>query len=285
MARVLMPLPAQDGDPSELAVSWQVLVQRGHEVTFATPDGRVAQPDEIMVSGRGLDPWSPLPVLGHLRLLGWLLRADANARRAWDALARNARFLAPTTWDQACAADFDGLLLPGGHRARGMRAYLESPVLQGLVAEFFAADKPVAAICHGVLLVARSLDASGRSVLFDRRTTALTWKQERTASALAHVGRFWDREYYRTYPEPVQHEVTRALRSPAQFLDVPRDDPHRLRKTLGLARDTPDDDRAAWVVRDGNYVSARWPGDVHTFARVFAERLAAQGSQELSSSR
>jgi hypothetical protein len=34
-----------------------------------------------------------------------------------------------------------------------------------------------------------------------------------------------------------------------------------------------DDDRPAWVVRDGSYVSARWPGDVHTFARTFAAVL------------
>ena len=31
------------------------------------------------------------------------------------------------------------------------------------------------------------------------------------------------------------------------------------------------DSRPAWVVRDGNYVSARWPGDVHTFAHTFAQ--------------
>jgi hypothetical protein len=35
---------------------------------------------------------------------------------------------------------------------------------------------------------------------------------------------------------------------------------------------------AAWVVRDGNYISARWPGDVHTFARTFAELLDAVSS-------
>src|SRR3546814_13138878 len=65
----------------------------------------------------------------------------------------------------------------------------------------FAADKPVAAICHGVLLAARSKRADGRSVLHGRKTTALSWRHERTASAFAHVGRFWDRNYYRTYPE------------------------------------------------------------------------------------
>jgi putative intracellular protease/amidase len=41
-----------------------------------------------------------------------------------------------------------------------------------------------------------------------------------------------------------------------------------------MVRDTWDDDRAAFVVRDGDYVSARWPGDAHTFARRFAEVLA-----------
>jgi putative intracellular protease/amidase len=41
----------------------------------------------------------------------------------------------------------------------------------------------------------------------------------------------------------------------------------------GTSRDTWDDDRPAFVVRDGNYVSARWPGDAHTFARLFANVL------------
>ncbi len=44
-----------------------------------------------------------------------------------------------------------------------------------------------------------------------------------------------------------------------------------------MVRDTFDDDRPAFVVRDGNYVSARWPGDVHTFARAFAELLTKCG--------
>jgi len=28
------------------------------------------------------------------------------------------------------------------------------------------------------------------------------------------------------------------------------------------------------VVRDGNYLSARWPGDVHRFAREFSAMFA-----------
>jgi putative intracellular protease/amidase len=163
-----------------------------------------------------------------------------------------------------------------------MREYLESDVLQKAIADFFVAAKPLAAICHGVLLVARSKDAAGRSVLYGRKTTALTWRQERTASALAHVARFWDHHYYRTYVEgprepsgymSVQQEVTRALATPDDFIDVPRTTPERLRKISGLWRDTLSDSRPAWVVRDRNYVSARWPGDTHTFAKAFARML------------
>jgi len=53
------------------------------------------------------------------------------------------------------AGGFDALLLADGYRARGMRAFLESPLLQGLVADFFDSGQPVAAICHGVVLAAR----------------------------------------------------------------------------------------------------------------------------------
>jgi hypothetical protein len=52
MARVLLPLPARDFDPSEAAVSWRVLVDAGHAVYFATPDGRAAMADDIMLTGR-----------------------------------------------------------------------------------------------------------------------------------------------------------------------------------------------------------------------------------------
>jgi len=65
--------------------------------------------------------------------------------------------------------------------------------------------------------------------------------------------------------------VTRALARPEDFLDVPPGAPDYRRKTSGRARDSADDPRPAWVVRDGNYVSARWPGDVHTFAHTFAQ--------------
>jgi hypothetical protein len=68
----------------------------------------------------------------------------------------------------------------------------------------------------------------------------------------------------------VQAEVTRALANAGDFLDVPYNAPEMRRKTSGLYRDNLTDDRPAFVVQDGNYISARWPGDVFTFARRFA---------------
>jgi putative intracellular protease/amidase len=282
MAKVLIPIPHRDFDPTEVAVSWRVLKRLGHSVSFATPDGRPGQADDMMLTGQGLDVWGFVPGLKRFTAIGRLMRANADARRDYAAMRQDAAYNAPLHWQQLRREDFDGLVLPGGHRARGMREYLESGVLQKLVADSFAAGLPVAAICHGVLLAARSRTADGRSVLFGRRTTALTWALERAGWKVGRIFRFWDPNYYRTYedgagnPEghmSVQQEVTRALARPQDFLDVPAGAPDYRQKTSGLARDTFDDDRPAFVVRDGNYISARWPGDTHTFAKTFAAAL------------
>jgi putative intracellular protease/amidase len=283
VARVLILLPALDFDPTEVAVSWRVLANAGHVVTFATPDGQPAIADDMMLTGRGLDPWGRIPLLRNLPLVGLLMRANGDARTAHAAMIADPNYRAPLRWDKIDASSVDGLLLPGGHRARGMRDYLESDTLQRLVVGFFEAQKPVAAICHGVLLAARSIsDRTGRSVLHGYRTTALTWAFERNAWNVARVTRFWDPGYYRTYPEKagqpegfmsVQQEVTRALAHPEDFVDVPKTDPEHRRKTSGLQRDSLEDARAAFVVRDRNYLSARWPGDAHTFAKTFSGML------------
>jgi putative intracellular protease/amidase len=283
VARVLFLLPARDFDPSEAAVSWRVLIDAGHIVGFATPDGQPAAADEIMVTGKGLDVWGAIPLLRNWPLIGLLLRANRDAREAYAGMIADRNYLAPQRWDAVDVSAFDALLLPGGHRARGMRDYLESNILQRHVVGFFEADKPVAAICHGVLLAARSIsNRTGRSVLHGYQTTALTWALENSACSLARIMRFWDPNYYRTYLEAngqpkgfmsVQQEVTRSLAAAEDFRDVPKSDPDYRRKTSGLQRDSIDDSRPAFVVRDRNYVSARWPGDVHTFARTFADML------------
>jgi putative intracellular protease/amidase len=283
MGTVLIPIPDRDFDPTEVAVSWHVLKANGHQVVFATESGAPGVADDIMVSGRGLDFWSALPVLGAITIVGRMLRANKDARCAYQDMLQSAEYQHPSNWSEITLDGIDALLLPGGHRARGMRSYLDSDTLHRLVVDAFARGVIVAAICHGVLLAARSVDpATGHSVLYGRRTTALTWALERTAWRLARITRFWDRDYYRTYTEEpgqpagymsVQSEVTRALKNPTDFCDVERGSPHWRAKTSGIARDTATDSRPAFVVDDGTYVSARWPGDAHTFANVLSQKL------------
>jgi putative intracellular protease/amidase len=283
MGTVLIPIPDRDFDPTEVAVSWRVLTRNGHRVLFATESGTAGTADDIMVTGRGLDIWSALPVLGVIPVIGLMLRANKDGRDAYAAMVQSTEFQHPVSWSQATLDDIDALLLPGGHRARGMRSYIDSDILQRLAVDAFARDVTVAAICHGVLLAARSVDpATGHSVLYGRKTTALTWAMERLAWRLTRVTRFWDPNYYRTYTEQpgqpggymsVQSEVTRALEDPADFCDVVRGSPQWWLKSSGMVRDTATDSRPAFVVEDGGYVSARWPGDTHTFATVLSQKL------------
>jgi putative intracellular protease/amidase len=284
MGTVLIPIPDRDFDPTEVAVSWQVLRANGHRVVFATESGSPGVADDIMVTGRGLDLWSAIPILGAITVVGGMLRANKDARHAYQEMLGSLEYQLPSSWAEATLDGIDALLLPGGHRARGMRSYIDSDTLHRLVVDAFARGLKVAAICHGVLLAARSVDpATGHSVLYGRRTTALTWALERTAWRLTRITRFWNPDYYRTYSEEpgqaagymsVQSEVTRALKNPSDFCDVERGSPHWRMKTSGIVRDTATDARPAFVVDDGSYVSARWPGDTHTFAKALSDKLS-----------
>jgi len=223
-----------------------VLTGVGHRIVFATPDGEPGAADPRMVTGEGLGPLAPI------------LKADRNGRRAYDAMVASPEFRAPLRYETIAESSHDALLLPGGH-AKGMRPYLESTLLQRIVSDFFARGRPVGAICHGVVLAARSVAASGKSALHGRKTTALLRGQEMLAWNLT---RLYLGDYYRTYPRTVEDEVTAALARPEDFKRGP----------LSIARDTPERPNGFSIV-DGRYVSARWPGDAHGFSRAFAGLL------------
>lgn len=244
--RVLMPLPDSDFDITEVAVPWRIISDAGHAVTFATERGSSAPAgDPRLLSG----------------VMFGQLGAAPEPRTFYSQLTSTAEFREPIAWGDIAPDDFHGLVLPGGH-APGMRQYLGSAHLQRKVAEFWALDRPVGAICHGVLVLARTWEAStGKSVIARRRTTCLLKYQERTAFLLTawRLGR-----YYRTYPAYVEDEVKASLDDPDQFEHGPR---------VLAKRGTATDDVPAFVVQDGNYLSARWPGDAYLFARRFLAML------------
>jgi putative intracellular protease/amidase len=245
MARILCPLPDHDFDPTEAAVPWHVLTSQGHEFVFATEHGAVAACDPLLIKG---------VIFGELG-------AKAEPKTFYEAMIASAAFQKPVTWASLVASDYDALLLPGGH-AQGMKQYLDSALLQEKVAAFAATGKPIGAICHGVLVLAQAKDGrTGKSVLFGRRTTCLPKYMERTA----HYLTAWKLGgYYRTHETFVQDAVIAALDSPAHFERGP----------LTLTKHgTSQDDAGAFVVEDGNYISARWPGDAYLFARTLLKRL------------
>jgi putative intracellular protease/amidase len=249
MATILIPLPDRDFDVTEVSVPWRLLTRAGHHAVFATE------------RGGGAPTADPRLLTG---VLFGQLGADPEPRSFYRELEQDPGFRAPIAWADIDPGAFDGLLLPGGH-APGMRQYLGSSALQAKVAAFWKLGRPVGAICHGVLVLARARDPeTGLSVLHGRRTTCLPKYMERTAYFMTA----WKLStYYRTYPEYVEDEVKRALSDPAR---------HFARGPVTLVgRGTSSDDGPAFVVEDGRYLSARWPGDAYLFARRFQASLEA----------
>lgn len=249
MARILIPLPDRDFDVTEVAVPWRLLTRAGHEVVVATEHGGTRpEADPLLITG----------------VLFGQLGAAPEPLAFYRELQQAPEFQRPVSWRGLDVGQFDALLLPGGH-APGMRQYLGNAELHRAVAAFWALERPVGAICHGTIVLARSIDPrTGKSVLANAQTTCLPKPMERGAYLLTA----WLRgRYYRTYPEYVEDEVRSVLEDPARQF-------HRGPGTL-IRRGTATDHRPAFVVEDGRYVSARWPGDAYLFSEKLIQRLPA----------
>ena len=255
----------------------------GHVVVFSTESGRPGAADDIMVSGRGLDVWSRVPGLNRVVVVGRFLRANRDARAAYAQMLESTEYRHPVAWTDATPRRRRRFTASRGPpRARDAQLHRQRDLAGpgGRSVQARHARRRDLPWCAPRGSIRRRID---------RPLGALRPQDHR-----AHVGfgttgvadrpltRFWDPDYYRTYSEKpgdpvgymsVEAEVTRALENPDDFRNVPTDSPHRRTQTSGMARDTATDSRPAFVVDDGNYISARWPGDTHTFATAVSARL------------
>jgi putative intracellular protease/amidase len=233
--QVIIPLPDQDFDTTEVAIPWKFFVAAGFHVTFSTDAGQIGQTDPRLLTG---------VIFGQLG-------AKSDAIAAYRELETCEEFRHPISYKDIDPQKYDALLLPGGH-AKGMRQYLESEELQNKALNFLKQNKVVGAICHGVLVLARTIDPeTGRSALYGRKVTALTRPLERTAYYLTS----WKLgDYYRTYPEYVEDETAKALKEKSDF-------------QRGGSIGKP------FVVEDGNLITARYPKDAHLFAQKLIDRI------------
>src|SRR5438067_9573906 len=166
MAKILFPLPDRDFDVTEVAVPWRLLRDAGHEPVFATEAAATPACDPLLLTG---------VVFGKLG-------ARPEPIAFYRELERAPEFTAPRRWSECSADGFDALFLAGGH-APGMRQYLGSEAVHRLTAAFAGTRKPIAAICHGVLVMARA------KALHGLRTTCLPKYMERAA----FLSTFWRR--------------------------------------------------------------------------------------------
>jgi putative intracellular protease/amidase len=235
MKKILIPLPDLDFDLTEVAVPWKLLSQKKHNITFATENGNRAYCDPQLITG---------VIFGQLG-------AEKEAIAFYKELETKPEFLQPIKYIDINSEEFDLLLLPGGH-AKGMKQYLESKALQQKVLRFFQLNKLIGSICHGSIVLARTIDPStGKSVVHNRKLTGLTKFLER----IAYYITFWKLgKYYRTYPAYVQDEVEDCLNDKGNF------------KTGG-------NQFKPYVCVDANLITARWPKDAYLFAETLISKL------------
>ena len=133
-ARKILIVTGDYAEDYEIMVPFQALLMVGHTVHAVCPDKTAGQTIRTAIHDfEGDQTYSEKP--GH-------------------------NFTLNATFAEIKASDYDALVVPGGRAPEYIR--LNQDVLS-LVREFFDAGKPVAAICHGLQLLAAAGVLKGRS--------------------------------------------------------------------------------------------------------------------------
>jgi putative intracellular protease/amidase len=203
----------------ELTTPWYAFVDAGADLTLASIAG-----GKIPVDPRSLKPAG---------------ENDASVERALNDATFQRLIAEPPKFDTLDASGYDAILLPGGHGT--MFDYPQNAALARLVADFDAAGKVVAAVCHGPAGLVGARKADGTPVVAGRRVAAFTDSEERAA----------------------------GLDKAVPFLLETR------LKELG-ARHESGPDFKPFALRDGNLVTGQNPASAEPLAKLVMEALAAR---------
>jgi putative intracellular protease/amidase len=121
---------------NELMEPVKMLLEAGHQVTFATPDGRAPAVDKVSLDAQYFGGGAT--ALAEHRALMEKLALTSPARSPVVSLARI---------EQQGYADYDALYVPGGHAP--MQDLIRDPRVGRLLSAFHAAGKTTALTCHG----------------------------------------------------------------------------------------------------------------------------------------
>ena len=140
----------------ELTTPYYAFLDAGAEVTLASIAGGKVPVDPNSVKPRGEN--------------------DPSVERAMQDRVFQTLIGDTLRFDTLDTTGFDAIMLPGGHGT--MFDYPESAELAKLVADFDAAGKVVAAVCHGPAGLVGARRADGTPVVAGRRVAAFTDSEE-----------------------------------------------------------------------------------------------------------
>lgn len=156
--------------PEELAVPHEIFRDNGFDLVIATPGAVVPTADEA-----GFSP----------EMNGGSAEPGQRFRAYLESIA--SELGAPADLNEADPAEFDFVFVPGGHGP--MEDLAASKEFGRLIAEFDAAGKPVAAVCHGPAALLPATGADGRWLFAGRRVTGFSNVEEgRSGSPTRHRG-------------------------------------------------------------------------------------------------
>ncbi|MFC0542574.1 type 1 glutamine amidotransferase domain-containing protein [Kutzneria chonburiensis] len=153
----------------EFVVPHRILTAAGVELTIATPGGRPAPADELSLSAAANN--------GN--------QAHADEMRAYVEAHRDL-LQAPARLEDIDPAEFDGVLIPGGHGPMQDLA-VNADVARVLGALLPDQTKVVASLCHGPASFFAAGDADGAWLFKGRKLTAFTDEEETQVGLAANA--------------------------------------------------------------------------------------------------